>query len=415
LEEEIDLRPYIESLIKNWKWIVGCAVLTGVIAFVFASLQPPLYEATALVAVTNPTDIVEFDTRIRDVATTQPLKAYPELAISDALIQELLAEVSSVVPEIKTVKVLRDLLYAESGADPSILRLTTTYGDPDVTKTITNTWAELFVKKANDIYGDQGGEQLVFFEAQLEDARVQLETIEQNMIDFQADNLTVILGNRLNARQNYLADQLKKQRQISLLLQDIELLRTQINATDGLLADASADQLAVLLLQVRAYDGDNSQGSVPWQLQIDMTQLAEATSEEQLKLVDGLYIALSAQLEQINTQLTTELEPEILNLQQQKQIADVRAGELTRARDLSEQTFTALASKVEEERITSQDTGSGVRLASKASLPGEPISSGRILTTLVAAIFALMAGAFVVLLLTWWKSTESTIIETDQS
>ena len=83
MEEEIDLRPYIEALISKWYWIVGAAVVAGIVAFIVSSMLPPSYEATALVAVTQPTEIVEFDARIRSVDETQPLKAYPEIAMSD--------------------------------------------------------------------------------------------------------------------------------------------------------------------------------------------------------------------------------------------------------------------------------------------------------------------------------------------
>jgi hypothetical protein len=32
LEEEIDLRPYVEALLRNWKWIIGAGILAALIA-----------------------------------------------------------------------------------------------------------------------------------------------------------------------------------------------------------------------------------------------------------------------------------------------------------------------------------------------------------------------------------------------
>ncbi|MCZ7671650.1 MAG: Wzz/FepE/Etk N-terminal domain-containing protein [Chloroflexi bacterium] len=55
MEEEIDLKPYIEALITKWYWIMGAAILAGVVAFIVSSALPPKYQATALVAVTQPT------------------------------------------------------------------------------------------------------------------------------------------------------------------------------------------------------------------------------------------------------------------------------------------------------------------------------------------------------------------------
>jgi uncharacterized protein involved in exopolysaccharide biosynthesis len=44
MEEEIDLRKYITVLIKHWYWIIGLAVVAGVLAFVISSVTPPIYK-----------------------------------------------------------------------------------------------------------------------------------------------------------------------------------------------------------------------------------------------------------------------------------------------------------------------------------------------------------------------------------
>ena len=94
---------------------------------------------------------------------------------------------------------------------------------------ITNRWAELFVVRANEVFGSQGDEQLGFFEDQLVGAAQELQQAEQNLIDFQARNRSMILENELLALQQTQADQLAKQRQIALILQDAEGLHEQLN------------------------------------------------------------------------------------------------------------------------------------------------------------------------------------------
>jgi capsular polysaccharide biosynthesis protein len=163
LEEEIDLRPYIEALVKNWMWIIGAAVIAGVVALAVSSFLPPSYEATARAAVTASSAVVEFDPRIRSVDDGQPLKAYPEIALSDDLMAALLAEIVETTPDITSIEDLRKILDASAGADDSLLRLTVTYHDPEQTAEIANRWAELFVTRVNEIYGSTGGDQLFFF------------------------------------------------------------------------------------------------------------------------------------------------------------------------------------------------------------------------------------------------------------
>ena len=50
-EDEIDLRPYINAVLKNW-WKIGLlAFALAVIVFIFSRLQAPTYQATATILV----------------------------------------------------------------------------------------------------------------------------------------------------------------------------------------------------------------------------------------------------------------------------------------------------------------------------------------------------------------------------
>ncbi len=380
MEEEIDLRPYIEALISKWYWIVGTAVVAGIVAFVVSSALPPSYEATALVAVTKPSDIVEFDSRIRSIDETQPLKAYPEIALSDELMLALLPEVSALDPNIQSGEDVRGLLAASAGADPSLLRLTVTYGDPEKTAVIANLWADLFVTKVNQIYGNQGGEQLAFFQTQLVDAELELTAAEDALIEFQSRNRSTILNNQLQSLQQTQANQLNKQEQIESITQDIDSLMLELeNGAEA----TSVDSLTALLLQMRAFGGGET--AVPWQIQLDTTQTEEMSLSEQIAMLEGLQGALSTQLIAVEKTLG-ELEPQILALQQSKQEAETENNRLTRHHTLAQDTYSALASKVEEERITSQDINSGVKLVGKTAVPEEPVGARRLLISLLAVI-----------------------------
>jgi len=94
VEEEIDLRPYIEALIKKWYWIVGVGVITAVIAFIITSLLPPSYSATALVTIIDTREIIQLDEGIEDVVGNQPLAAFPELALSDEVLRVVIEKLS---------------------------------------------------------------------------------------------------------------------------------------------------------------------------------------------------------------------------------------------------------------------------------------------------------------------------------
>ncbi|MCB8984007.1 MAG: hypothetical protein H6659_09290 [Ardenticatenaceae bacterium] len=411
MEDEIDLRPYVEALIKNWKWIVGAGVLAAVIAFIAASLLPPTYEATTLVAVTQPGQLVQFDPRFEAVAETQPLKAYPELATSDEILQELLNEVSSFAPEINSLEKLRRITEAGAGADPSILRLTVTYRDPQITADVANQWAELFVVRANEVFGNLGGDQLAYFESQQASAAQELSQAEQALIEFQARNLGSTVNNQLTALQNIQADYLTNKQKLNFLAGDVQALRDQLGQNSDVDTITLADQLTALLLQLKAFGVDET---TPLQLQVDTAvSLPSADRAEQIAFLDGLVETLTARIETIDAELAL-LEPQILALQQQKQETDTESNQLNRKYTVAEETYTALARKVEEERITSQDTSSGVRLASKTAVPQEPTRLSRILITIAAAIVGSVIAIFVVIAVCWWQAPKGVISPPDR-
>ena len=404
MEEEIDLRPYVEAVLRNWMWIIGAVILAAVIALGVNSTMSPTYEAVALVAVAEPSQIVQFDPRIRTTDENQPYKAFPELATSDELLSSLLDDVTEIAPNVTTLASLRGMLTAKAGSDQRLLHLSAQNGDPRVAADVANKWAEMFVVKANEVFGSQGDEQLAYFEGQHETARQELRQIEQDLIAFQARNRSMILANELSALQQTQADQLARQRQIALLLQDVDGLLNQLKNARNSSDPTSADQLAAVLLQLRAFGGvPSANQSTPWQLQLNVDQIAAAGRRDQITFLSDLHDSLLAQTDQIDSHLAG-LEPQILKLQQEKQEADSEEGRLRDSLSLAQETYTALAHKVEEEKITSQNTGSGVRMASKSAVPGAPVGRGKLFIIAVAVVLGVFLSILVIIVVTWWRN-----------
>jgi len=400
-DQEIDLRPYVTAVMDKWVWILGMGIIAAVLGFVVSSLMAPTYEATALVAITEPRQRVQFDSRIQTVNDTQPLKAYPELALSDALLVDLLDQ----LPEAGDITLvqLRSKLEAEPGSDPSLLKLTANDDSPELAARLANSWAGLFVVWANEIYGDQGDEQLLFFEAQLAEAGEELRISEQALIEFQATNRSSILLNQLLAVQQTQADYLAKQRQTDLILQDVGSLLTEEgnNSTSG---QARIEQLASILLQVRALGGvaNSVTSTMPWQIQMNVDSQSSMSQEELRTVLSNLRSILLAQSSQIEERLA-EIEPQILSVQQQKQAADVEESRLRRDFDVATETYTTLARTVDEKRITSEDTTSGVKLASETAVPQHPAGPRTTVIVGGAALMGLLAATAAILLAAWWR------------
>jgi len=402
-DQEIDLRPYIEAVLNKWYWVVGAGVVFALIGVGIGLLRTQTFEATALVAITEPSQRVQFDPRIQTNVENQPVAAYPELALSD----ELLDAVISRLPENYdlTLTSLRGKLTAESGGDGSILRLSVSDADPAQAAEMANIWAALFVDWANQVYSGQGGEQLSFFEEQLGEARIKLDNAEQELINFQAHNRAYILENELLALQQTQADFLAKQRQTELILQDLDSLLDQTGSGSNA-NETSVAQLASLLLQVRALGGvaTSQESAMPWQIQINVDGQSNLSQEDQRAILSDLRSTLLAQTDQLDERLA-ELEPQILSVQQQKQEASAKEERLNRDFNVAEETYTTLSRTVDEKRITSQDTTNGIRLASRTAVPEFPTGPRKIFIAIGAGLIGAAIAVAVIVGLTWWRSS----------
>ena len=424
MEEEIDLREYVQVLVRSWKWVVGLAVLAAVAALGVSFLIPPTYEATALVAVTEPRYVMRFDPRFETVNNVQLVyKAYPELATSDDLLQDLLVRLDPLPEGVETYRNLRNMSQAEQGADPSMVRLAVRSQEPGEAARVANVWAELFVTRANEIYGTQGEDQVQFFEGQLERAQAELAAAEQALVAFQARNQGAVLEAQLASAQQNLQDYLVEQREIERATRNARALRGSVAdmPTDELVS--AGDDLAALLLQIQAFDvhasrpaqvsesgrsasyGAESQARPSLWLQVSDSALlsSERTAGELAVFLDGLVATLGARGEQIEAQVAA-LEPQILGLQQRLQEVQTEEDRLTRARDVARETYLTLARKVEEVRIAAEDTSGEVRLASRAAVPEVPVSPRKLLNTAVAGMLGLMVGVFGAFAVEWWNA-----------
>lgn len=400
MEDEIDLRAYIALLLKYKYWIVALALGAAVVALGVSFVWPPTYEATALVAITKPRYTMRFDPRLETVAdVTPPYQAYPALALGDELLTALIGDLGSrLTSEEQSITVIRDMLDAQNGTDPSIVQLTVKNGDPERTALIVNRWATLFVDKANDLYG-QSQEELSFFEAQVTDAQDALAKAEQDLIDFQAHNEASILQTQLNNKQAALNDYLSVARSVRLIIQDTSSLQDRLRAQDSATRASLSDELASLFLEIDALN----RGQLPIQLQITGQQgLSNKTVGEQITFLDSLIQVLESK-QGILEQEAKSLEPDILSLQERLQKVRTEGDRLERAKQVAQETYMTLARKVDEVRLSAQDTTRDVRLASLATVPDEPSSPHKLLNTVIAGALGLAIGVFGAFAIEYWR------------
>jgi len=404
VEDEIDLRVYINVLIRYWRLIVGLTVVAAAVAFVVTSLLPRSYQATAMVVVTRPLYQFQFTSEIQNLEnannTSQPQvltgKAALDLATSDATLQEVLDAISNdLPPKERTLTALREMVKAKIGGDPSIINLTANNSDPQRVTKIANTWADLYVRQINDLYG-QAGEQLKFFETQLAQAKGDLDKADQALVEFQNRNDASILQAQLTAKQGALSNYLGLNESLKLLLQNLSSLQDQLSRQPASDQSTLGDDLSTLSLQMNAL---NAQSGIPIQLQLPSTgTLSNKTVGQQAAYLADLAKTIAAKQAEVKKQADA-LPDEIKTLQGQIQEVNTEGARLNRQRDLAQSVYTTLAQKVGETRIAAQDTSGRVRLASAAAVPDQPVSAKRLTSTAIAAalgMFVAVVAAFAI-------------------
>ena len=395
MEDEMDLRVYINVLMRHWRLIAAVTLLTSVVALGVSFVSPAKYQATAMVLVTRPLYQFQFSPAIQNRSdnsnTQQSLtgKAALDLATSDALLQQLLLQVGDrLSADERNLFALREMLKAKTGGDPSIVNLSVTNRDAQRVAEIANTWANLYVRQVNDLYG-KSADQLKFFEGQLAQAKNDLDAADQALVEFQKRNDLAILQAQLSAKQSALGNYLGMNESLVLLQQNVKNLQDQLARRPADSPSSLGDDLAQLMIQVSALSAQSS--SLPIQLQMPSTgSLSDRTVGQQAAYLADL--AKTIESRQAEAKKQAEALPiEIRALQGQIQETSTEAARLTRQRDLAQTVYTTLAQKVKEIQISAQDASGSVRLAGSAVVPERPMSKKLLTNTAIGLMLGLMA------------------------
>jgi len=136
VEEEIDLREYVEVIVRRWRWIAGitlAAVVTAAIVSFF--VVAPVYEATATLLVAGPPTIPA--SRSLEAQVVEALLKSGEV---EAQVVETLGGVLS-PPERKPGGLVAKIKVTREGKS-RVFRISARAGDPQKAAQIANAWAD---------------------------------------------------------------------------------------------------------------------------------------------------------------------------------------------------------------------------------------------------------------------------------
>ncbi|MEZ4733808.1 MAG: Wzz/FepE/Etk N-terminal domain-containing protein [Caldilineaceae bacterium] len=419
-EDEIDLRQYLDVLIRWWREILlitlTAVVLTAVGILLMRLILPPDYEASADVAIVRTVSDVNFDERFRTnpeelgadtVSLSARRSALLGLVATGAIAQEVVIQLGDILSEEEQNPAnLLEMVEAElasaggAGSDSDLIRITVTADEPAKAAAIANAWARIYVREVNTIYGQVPNEVLDSIQTELAAAQEQYLTSQANLEAFVANNRIDELTGLVTVLQQRIDQEVSLQKAYLLQWEDtqeqlatVRALRTQVE--QGGEGAARSNMAALQLLKMSAY------GMPPQGVQVEVRDLPEVNQQAMLADLDGLLQSLEQRLVDLDARIgsggtplgstqgvTSTLTSTLENLRINKAQLEAESAkrlQLTQQRDLSWDAYKTLSSKVAELNLTRAAASSEVRFGAPAVAPVEVVEKINLLLALAAS------------------------------
>lgn len=247
MEDEIDLRIYIDALLRWWWLIALAALVTGAVAFGVSRLMPPVYEARAGVVTLKSRVEISLGSGFQSV-TEDDLSLSAQVQGSSALLdrnkrrlntlvgmvkngviaEQVSAELKDVLTEEEArpgellANVRGEILSGDSG-DSDTIQIIVSYTDPVKAAAIANAWARAFELHVNGVYGEASYSPFADISEQVTAAKVAFDQAQETYITFlgeedrtaeltrQIEEDEVIIGRLRQGRQNSAATVIEAQ------------------------------------------------------------------------------------------------------------------------------------------------------------------------------------------------------------
>jgi uncharacterized protein involved in exopolysaccharide biosynthesis len=408
-EEEIDLREYINVLLKR----KGIIILIFLIAVITAALVSyfylkPVYEASTILMISKPKYQVELEPKIQTQFTSEISIATYESLIKDREIEQKVIDKLDLnqPPYEFTPDNLKGMISIESLKNTNLIKMNLQAGEPKLAKDIANVWASLFVEKNKDLNLQESKEAQGFIEEQLQISDQSLAKIEEEIRKFNEINKIEIVENEIKGKAAKILNYDLRLADIKLSLQkekagkqEIILALDEQDKVVKLSKSITEDQFFHQLISNITNDNFNN---------INLTYVSEETNPIYYNLVQHL---ISTDIS-INSLFAEEIQlkenideywKRIENIKQELAQEKLNQSRLEREYDTAKGVFGVLSQKNEEIKIAVATESGLIKIASLAYEPKAPIKPNKKLNIAIAGVLGLFIGIFVAFFMEFWQ------------
>jgi len=369
MNDEIDLQPIFQALMKAWKVIIAVVLVSGLLAGLIKVLMTPPYEARATLLVTNESVKVAPSTRI--VSEQAPLNTLgntqydvvEDLMKSDILMKRLenkLAEKGLIIENAQ----LDALLEVDRKNNTTFILKTYGHSSADAEQ-LAALYAQEVIRFIYESYGADGTllsetEQLLsqvrerYWKAQaeleqfIESGEIEATSQEIRRISNAIEGVRAATLNRYN-------EYLNRMNQIDRLLREARLLRERLEYGNPDLSES----LAALLFRVQSVSAG---GGPTLQLDSSVVNSISATVSDMDSLISSLEAEYSrlqrdvaelsvAQFDSFTTVNLEQLYKQLFAEQTRLEQLNRKQTELTRERDTAYSLYETLLRRIDELKL----------------------------------------------------------------
>jgi capsular polysaccharide biosynthesis protein len=413
MEQEIDLRPYVQAVVRQWRLIIGVVALAAVAAGIVTLSLPRAATARGDVLIIARTPQLTLDSRFADRDATMVTNALNQR-------QALLDLASSPELEARVAKKLGLELYTTGellaqvtvSGRSDLLQFETSAKTPEEASLLAETWAGSYEALINEIYS--GGASL---EGPLDKARQDYAQAQSDLSAFYASGDLVriqqsvlridgLLSSGAGAHVNMYTQYLSRTQELNLILEDARTLQAQYEQSGSVNLGAS---LATLAVRARLA-GDRE---LPVQLNFDNAEAFAASQASTADLAEFVRVLeverdrMVAQSEALASELAVgngtaiglppdvraRYEADLATAKSMLSQAESQEKRLILQRDVALRAIEVLQAKLNERQIDQAVPEVGVRFVGAAAQPPRPI-----LLRLVANLGAAVVLSFMLVL-----------------
>lgn len=415
---EVSIRDLILIILKGKLLIailtIASVVISGVLSFF---ILPPRYEAKAEL-LANPfnfnqtnladsinNDIIEQLTKLPSMT----IETYLQQILTPDVLNSTIKELDLRDPDGKLISAgrLRERISVKNIDGTNTLEITANGEDPELTANVANALAQSFIQFISMTSRTQG----------------------QQVVDLIAEKLVAEQRN-LNEKSKALAEYWRNNRNINLLKKEAENFINQISSYQTDLQNAETQILAdTETLRVLAEAAKNLPGIDLNDFQINIlvgsTANKQGNADDQLQLSlgkDGISVALlKIEISKIqnrlaaNTSLKSILENQITEMDKKLTETQILVTEeeykfntISRDMAMAVQAYDAYQLKYKDALLTvATDIGkTSIIVTSAAVAPEAPVSPNKMFNLIIAALFGILLGIFVVLFTDYWQKAK---------